>query len=150
MGVLAFLESIEGELYFDTLTAWEKDGQPWRDVWRFGGNGDGTFFYPGTREHLGDVAPQLVSSLRLKTVRDGLEDYELLTLVAARRGRAAAEALGRRLARSGWDITEDGATWTEVHGALLDAAAPDATPGGRSTRGGPPPPAGTRTESPSR
>lgn len=148
MGVLAFLDRIEGELYFDTLSAWEKDGQPWRDVWRFGGNGDGTFFYPGTRDHLGDEAPQLVSSLRLKTARDGLEDYELLTLVAARRGRSAAEALGRRLARSGWDITEDRATWAEVHGALLDAAAPDAPASERSTRGGPPP--GTRTESPAR
>ncbi len=148
MGVLAFLDRIEGELYFDTLSAWEKDGQPWRDVWRFGGNGDGTFFYPGTREHLGDEAPQLVSSLRLKTVRDGLEDYELLTLVAARRGRPVAEALGRRLARSGWEITEDRATWTDVHGALLDAAAADASPGGRSTGGAPP--GGTREESPSR
>ena len=77
-----------------------------------------------------------------------LEDYELLTLVAARRGRKAAEALGRRLARSGWQITEDGATWAEVHGALLDAAAPDALPAGHSTGGGVP--GGTRTESPSR
>ena len=148
MGVLGFLERIEGELYFDTLVAWEKDGQPWRDVWRYGGNGDGTFFYPGTRAQVGDEAPLIIPSLRLKTVRDGLEDYELLTLVAARRGRAAAEALGRRLARSGWEITEDGATWTEVHGALLDAAAPDAPPAGQSTRGAPP--ARTRTESPSR
>ena len=148
MGVLAFLERIEGELYFDTLVAWEKDGQPWHDVWRYGGNGDGTFFYPGTRAQVGDEAPLIISSLRLKTLRDGLEDYELLTLVAARRGRPAAEALGRRLARSGWDITEDGATWTEVHGALLDAAAPDAPPAGHSTRGAPPD--GTRTESPSR
>ncbi len=145
MGVLAFLERIDGELYFDTLTAWEKDGQPWRDVWRFGGNGDGTFFYPGTRAQVGDEAPLLVPSLRLKTVRDGLEDYELLTLVAARRGRAAAEALGRRLARSGWEITEDGATWTEVHDALLDLAASDAPPGNRPARDGAP--AGTRTES---
>ena len=142
MGVLAFLERIDGELYFDTLAAWEKDGQPWRDVWRFGGNGDGTFFYPGTGAQVGEEAPLLVPSLRLKTVRDGLEDYELLTLVAARRGRPAAEALGRRLARSGWDITEDGATWTAVHGALLDAAAPDASPAGRPARGG-----GTRAES---
>jgi hypothetical protein len=148
MGVLAFLERIEGELYFDTLVAWEKDGQPWRDVWRFGGNGDGTFFYPGTRAQVGDEAPLIISSLRLKTLRDGLEDYELLTLVAARRGRAAAEALGRRLARNGWDITEDGATWTEVHGALLDAAAPDTPAAGQSTRGAPP--EGTRTESRSR
>ena len=148
MGVLAFLERIEGELYFDTLVAWEKDGQPWRDVWRFGGNGDGTFFYPGTRAQVGDEAPLLVPSLRLKTVRDGLEDYELLTLVAARRGRKAAEALGRRLARSGWEITEDGATWAEVHGALLDAAAPDAQPTGHSTGGAAP--GGTPTESPSR
>ena len=148
MGVLAFLDGIEGELYFDTLVAWEKDGQPWRDVWRFGGNGDGTFFYPGTRAQVGDEAPLLVPSLRLKTVRDGLEDYELLTLVAARRGRKAAEALGRRLAGSGWEITEDGATWAEVHGALLDAASPDAPPGRHSTGGVVP--GGTRTESPSR
>lgn len=123
MGVLAFLERIDGELYFDTLAAWEKEGQPWRDSWRFGGNGDGTFFYPGTRAQVGDEAPLLIASLRLKTVRDGLEDFELLTQVAARHGRAAAEALGRRLARSGWEITEDSATWTEVHGALLDAAS---------------------------
>jgi hypothetical protein len=148
MGVLAFLDRIQGELYFDTLVAWEKDGQPWRDVWRYGGNGDGTFFYPGTRAQVGDEAPLIISSLRLKTLRDGLEDHALLTLVAARRGRTAAEALGRRLARSGWEITEDSATWTEVHGALLDAASPDATPTGRSTRGAPSD--GTRTESPSR
>jgi hypothetical protein len=148
MGVLAFLDRIQGELYFDTLVAWEKDGQPWRDVWRYGGNGDGTFFYPGTRAQVGDEAPLIISSLRLKTLRDGLEDHALLTLVAARRGRTAAEALGRRLARSGWEITEDSATWTEVHGALLDAASPDATPSGRSTRGAPSD--GTPTESPSR
>ncbi|MGZ3445022.1 MAG: DUF4091 domain-containing protein [Myxococcaceae bacterium] len=145
MGVLAFLEGIDGELYFDTLAAWEKDGQPWRDVWRFGGNGDGTFFYPGTRAQVGDEAPLLVPSLRLKTVRDGLEDFELLTLVAARRGRAAAETLGRRLARSGWDITEQGDTWTAVHGALLDAAAPDASPARRPARSDADP--GARTES---
>ncbi len=148
MGVLAFLDRIQGELYFDTLAAWEKDGQPWRDVWRYGGNGDGTFFYPGTRAQVGDEAPLIVSSLRLKTLRDGLEDHALLTLVAARRGRGAAEAFGRRLARSGWEITDDPATWTEVHGALLDAAAPDASPAGRSTRGAPGD--GTPTESPSR
>ena len=148
MGVLAFLEGIDGELYFDTLAAWERDGQPWKDVWRFGGNGDGTFFYPGTRAEVGDEAPLLVPSLRLKAVRDGLEDYELLTLVAARRGRPAAEALGRRLARSGWEITEDGATWTAVHGALLDLAAPDASPARSPARSEVP--SGTRTESGSR
>lgn len=148
MGVLAFLERIDGELYFDTLAAWERDGEPWRDVWRFGGNGDGTFFYPGTRAQVGEEAPLLVPSLRLKTVRDGLEDFELLTLVAARRGRPAAEALGRRLARSGWDITEDLATWTAVHGALLDAAAPDASPGSLPARSDGVP--GTRAESPPR
>ena len=148
MGVLAFLEGVDGELYFDTLSAWEKDGQPWKDVWRFGGNGDGTFFYPGTADRVGAEAPLVLPSLRLKTIRDGLEDYELLTLVAARRGRATAEALGRRLAKSGWDITEDLPTWAEVHGALLDAAAPDAPPGERPTRKGRP--GRPRTESPAR
>jgi hypothetical protein len=127
MGVLAFLAGIDGELYFDTLSAWERDGRPWDDLYRFGGNGDGTFFYPGTPDRIGSEAPAPVTSLRLKAVRDGLEDFELLRLVQARAGRSTAEALARRLARSGWDITPDPAVWSAVHGALLDAAgSPDA------------------------
>jgi hypothetical protein len=122
MGVLAFLAGIDGELYFDTLSAWERDGRPWDDLYRFGGNGDGTFFYPGTPDRIGSEAPAPVTSLRLKAVRDGLEDFELLRLVQARAGRSTAEALARRLARSGWDITPDPAVWSAVHGALLDAA----------------------------
>jgi len=122
MGVLAYLAGIDGELYFDTLSAWERDGRPWEDVYRFGGNGDGTFLYPGTPDRIGPEAPAPVTSLRLKTVRDGLEDFELLRLVEARSGRSTAEALARRLARSGWDITPDPAVWSAAHGALLDAA----------------------------
>jgi hypothetical protein len=122
MGVLAYLAGIDGELYFDTLSAWERDGRPWEDVYRFGGNGDGTFFYPGTPDRIGSEAPAPVTSLRLKTVREGLQDLELLRLVEARSGRSTAEALARRLARSAWDITPDPAVWSAVHGALLDAA----------------------------
>jgi hypothetical protein len=122
MGVLAFLAGVDGELYFDTLAAWEREGRPWEDVYRFGGNGDGTFFYPGTPDRIGSEAPSPITSLRLKAVREGLQDYELLRLVEARAGREAAEALARRLARSGWDITPDPEVWAEVHGALLDAA----------------------------
>src|SRR4029453_2614554 len=114
----AYLAGIDGELYFDTLSAWERDGRPWEDVYRFGGNGDGTFLYPGTPDRIGPEAPAPVTSLRLKTVRDGLEDFELLRLVEARSGRSTAEAWARRLARSGWDIPPDPAVWSAVHGAL--------------------------------
>jgi len=47
----------------------------------------------------------LVASIRLKEIREGLEDYEYLRLLAERRGRAAAEQVVKRIARAwqDWD-----------------------------------------------
>ncbi len=52
-------------------------------------NGDGVLLYPGTRGPIG--------SIRLESIRDGLEDTELLRQYRARFGRAAADALLRRV-----------------------------------------------------
>ena len=57
--------------------------------------------YPGV-----DAGVQgLVASIRLKEIREGLEDYEYLRLLAELRGRAAAERVVKRIARSwqDWD-----------------------------------------------
>ena len=37
MGVAAFRNGIEGELYYSTTEAYDRD--PWTDLWRFHGNG---------------------------------------------------------------------------------------------------------------
>jgi hypothetical protein len=62
---------------------------------------EGSLLYPGV-----DAGVQgLVPSIRLKEIREGLEDYEYLKLLAERRGRAAAEQVVKRIARAwqDWD-----------------------------------------------
>jgi hypothetical protein len=113
MGPLAFLTGVDGELYFDTVYAYNtKD--PWKDVFEFGGNGDGTLFYPGTPERLRMKEHQPVVSLRLKHIRDGLEDYEYLHLLAQLGGAEPARGFARQLARSGYEIERDVEKWVQV------------------------------------
>src|SRR5262249_30605733 len=80
MGALAFLEGVDGELYFDTVFAYNRKN-PWEDVYEFGGNGDGTLFYPGTPARIGGQNHIPIESLRLKHLRDGLIDFEYLKLL---------------------------------------------------------------------
>ncbi len=113
MGTLAFSAGVDGELYFDTVFAYNtKD--PWKDVFEFGGNGDGTLFYPGTPGHLGGKAHHPVTSLRLKHLRDGLEDYEYLRLLTKLGEGEFARASALKLARSGYDIERRPAVWAQV------------------------------------
>jgi MYXO-CTERM domain-containing protein len=75
---LSFRFDLSGELYFETTydlpTAWD-------DQCDFSGNGDGTLFYPGTPDRIGGSEHIPIESIRLKLVREGMEDYELLHLL---------------------------------------------------------------------
>jgi len=117
MGPLAFLNGIDGELYFDTVSAFNTQ-DPWKSVWAFGGNGDGTFFYPGDPARIGGKTPIPIESLRLKTLRDGLEDYEYLALAKKLGLSALAQASVRALVPSGNQIAEDPAAWARVRDEL--------------------------------
>ncbi len=113
MGPLAFVSGVDGELYFDTVFAYNtKD--PWQDIFEFGGNGDGTLFYPGTPARPGFTRHQPVVSLRLKHIRDGLEDYEYLKLLESLGEQAFAREAARRLARSGYEVETDSRQWEQV------------------------------------
>lgn len=118
MGPLAYLNGIDGELYFDTVYAFNST-DPWTNTFAFGGNGDGTLFYPGRPDVLGAVLHVPVESLRLKHLRDGLEDYELLRLAGQRVSGAFARQQARTLVRSGYEINEEVAVWEAVHLNLL-------------------------------
>ena len=113
MGPLAFLSGVDGELYFDTVSAYNTQ-DPWKDLLAFGGNGDGTLFYPGTPEHPGFTRHQPVVSLRLKHLRDGLEDYEYLRLLDQLGEGTFAREAARRLARSGYEVEQDPRQWEQV------------------------------------
>lgn len=117
MGPLAYLQGIGGELYFDTVFAFNQQ-DPWTSVYAFGGNGDGTLFYPGIPERIGGRTPIPVESLRLKAIRDGLEDYEYLRLARSLGLSALADASARQLAPSGNQISDDPAVWTRVRDEL--------------------------------
>jgi hypothetical protein len=70
-----------GELYYE-MTQGYFGQDPWVSQVAFGGNGDGTLFYPGTVAKIGGQTEIPVESLRLKGIRDGMEDFELLQMAA--------------------------------------------------------------------
>lgn len=93
---LLFRYGATGELYWDTAFAYQS-GDPWVSQWAFSGHGDGTLFYPGTPAKIGGSTHIPVASIRLKMIREGMEDYEYLKRVAALGdpgfARAIADAL---------------------------------------------------------
>ena len=113
MGPLAFQSGVDGELYFDTVFAYNSK-DPWMSVFEFGGNGDGTLFYPGTPARPGLTRHQPVVSLRLKHLRDGLEDYEYLRLLESLGERTFAREVAQRLVRSGYDVQRDVREWEQA------------------------------------
>lgn len=95
---LTFRYRVGGELYYDTVQAYERGLDPWRDQRLFGGNGDGTLFYPGRAARLGGASDFPVESVRLALIREGLEDYEYLKLYARAVGEREAMALAASIA----------------------------------------------------
>ncbi len=80
-----------GMLYYNVTemlpTAWNTDG-----IWsaEFGGQGDGTLFYPGTPSAIGGSTHIPVASIRLKLLREGIEDFEYLLKCEQAKGNAVA------------------------------------------------------------
>ena len=92
---LLFRYRATGELYYETAMAYGQD--PWTNPWAFTGNGDGTLFYPGTPARISGTTDVPVASLRLKLIREGMEDYEYLDLLSRAGGEADARAVADAL-----------------------------------------------------
>jgi hypothetical protein len=129
---LSFRDRIAGELYFATddhlVTAWD-------DQFAYGGNGDGTLFYPGRPDIIGGSTDVPVASQRLALIRAGMEDYELLAALEARGGddAAYAEDVARGLFPEASEVAGvDGAALMDARKGLLDRLAPMAGDSGDS------------------
>lgn len=90
LGWLAWREGIDGFLYWSS-THWHEVQDPLNDPGTYNetnivGNGDGVLLYPGG--FLG-LASTPIPSVRLFQLRDGLEDYDLLSLAACASNRRA-------------------------------------------------------------
>jgi hypothetical protein len=92
---LAFRYRLAGELYYETAMAYSHDA--WTNQWDFSGNGDGTLFYPGTPAKIGGATHVPVASIRLKMIREGMEDFEYLTLLSRAGGEAEARSIADAL-----------------------------------------------------
>jgi hypothetical protein len=124
MGPLAFLNGMKGELFYNTLFNYSWDHpDPWESMfwdWNHpdhtgGGNGEGTFFYPGTPSRIGGQRDIPIETLRLKIMRDGLQDYEYLRLLATLEGNDSyAKHAARRLVQSGYEMNSDPAEWARM------------------------------------
>jgi hypothetical protein len=78
---ITWKNNVAGELYFNMDENYSRTTDPWTDVYYFGGNGDGSFFYPGRPDRIGGTTDIPIESIRLKLIREGLEDYEYLNLL---------------------------------------------------------------------
>jgi len=87
---VAYRFGFTGELYWDSAYAFVTKADPWVDQWDFTGNGDGTLLYPGTPAKIGGTTHIPVESIRMKHIRDGIEDYEYLVELAQYDAEAAA------------------------------------------------------------
>lgn len=72
-----------GILYYDTVYGYSHGGaqSPWVDNFNFTGYGEGNLFYPCTKAIGHCQKPIVIPSLRLKILRDGLEDIQILKMV---------------------------------------------------------------------
>ena len=100
---------ITGLAYWDLLY-YPEDIDPWTDAGTFRSgdetfNGDGFYIYPATRRKHGVDRP--IASMRLKWLRDAIDDFDYLTMAVEAGQEAQALALTQTFARGFGDWTDD-------------------------------------------
>lgn len=122
MSWMSYAYDMHGELYWGVNAADRQSNSSWQDQWLAGGNGDGSLTYPGRTDEIGGSTFVPVASQRLKHIRDGLEDLELMYLAEARAGRDAVLAQVRRVVRTAYDFEHAPQPMLAVRQALAQMA----------------------------
>jgi hypothetical protein len=113
MSWMSYKYQIQGELYWGTNAADESystdpKNSSWEVQWLAGGNGDGSLTYPGRPDKIGGSSTIPIASLRLKQIRDGLQDLEYMYLLEDATGsRTAAAAIVDSVVRTTYDFEHD-------------------------------------------
>ncbi|MBU8897434.1 hypothetical protein DRW03_29385 [Corallococcus sp. H22C18031201] len=123
---VVFLQHASGESYYETTA---RLVNAWTDQSFYGGNGDGTLFYPGTPERIGGTTHVPLPSLRLKLLRAGVQDYEWLMRVAEAGDPDFAAQVARELVPAADQITLDGDAFERARERLI-ARSLELGPGG--------------------
>jgi hypothetical protein len=123
---IAYKSKVTGLLYWGGMAYWKEADDPWTDPWTYGHgkggekglvyNGEGTLVYPGRPCGFDGVVP----SLRLKALRDGIEDYEYMAMLRRGRGSGAAADILQPLAASWFQWEKNPAAYDKARAALAE------------------------------
>ncbi|MFP2929111.1 glycoside hydrolase domain-containing protein [Pyxidicoccus sp. 3LG] len=116
---VVFLLHASGETYYDTVA---RLSTAWTDQRFYGGNGDGTLFYPGTPERIGGQSHVPLPSIRLKLLRAGVQDYEWLMLVTRSGDPDFATQVARELIPAPDRVPIDPAAFERARARLIERA----------------------------
>ena len=124
-------ENVVGNCPVSELGAGRYGMNAWTDQLIMGGNGDGNLLYPGTKDKVGGETFIPIASVRLKQLRDGMEDNAYLHLLEAAEGggeggRANAMALLKTVVSNSFTYTRDIELWARTReeiGRRIEAAA---------------------------
>jgi hypothetical protein len=127
IGILSVVPyRVSGMLYWDTVFSHHYDPgprgprlDPWEGQLHFGGNGEGSFFYPGRPEQVGGKRHIPVESLRLKMIRDSLMDAELALHLERRGDHAFVREEANRVASTATTWSDDPQAWLAFRERLL-------------------------------
>ena len=115
-----FAYQVSAELYYDTTYAMSQASQDaWKTQYEFGNNGDGSIWYPGKPATIGGTHDIPVESIRMKMLREGMQDYEYLNLLTTLGDSAFAQTELAKVVTSAGSFTSDPAVLDQ---ARLDMA----------------------------
>lgn len=95
---------LTGTIYWQTtVDNYQGGGEPYKSIWYFGSNGDGHLIYPGVATASGRTLPEStpiiggmndipIESIRMKHIRDAIEDWEYVQIAKTKAGKTAAFA----------------------------------------------------------
>jgi len=121
---IAWRYHMEGLLYWGGLSHWSQVEDPWTDSWtyrprgegRLVYHGEGSIVYPARAVGYDGIAP----SMRLKALRDSIEDYEYLAILQRLGKSAEAEKIVLPIASSFFRWEGDPAAYDKAREKLAE------------------------------
>lgn len=114
---ISFQMGATGELYYQVA---EMLSTAWTNQYTYGGNGDGTLLYPGTVSAIGGSTGVPLPSMRLKLIRQGMQDYEWLKRVEDAGDPTFARNVARGVIPFPWRVPDDGALFERARVLLIE------------------------------
>ncbi len=118
---------MRGLLYWGGMSYWSQVEDPWTEAWTYGRpkekekkghvfNGEGTIVYPARAVGYDGIAP----SLRLKALRDSIEDYEYLAILERAALADKAQEIVLSVTKSFFDWDKDPAAYANARATLAE------------------------------